>query len=136
MRVSGHLLNGSCKRIKMKIGVFKIDNSTFRKCSGAHFNNRLTFEYCIVGLKNILTTFWYEDLANLLRNYWEVIEKFPNKTKTMKIMIYSLSCPTLPFYRATLLNTLKTLYKSSVISSSKESVFLFFKKVAILIDST
>ena len=45
IRLTGHSLNSSWKKIKMEIGDFKIDNSNFQKFSGAHFDNRLTFEY-------------------------------------------------------------------------------------------
>ena len=43
IKLSGHSLNSSCKNIKMEIEVFKIDN--FQKFLGAHFDNRLAFEY-------------------------------------------------------------------------------------------
>ena len=45
IKVSGYSINSSCKRIKMEIGAFKIDNSTFPKFSGVHFDHILKFEY-------------------------------------------------------------------------------------------
>ena len=44
-RVSGHSFNSSWKKIKMEIGAFKIDNSTFHRFSSLHFVNRLTLQY-------------------------------------------------------------------------------------------
>ena len=43
----------------MKIGDFKIDNSNFQKFSGAHFDNRLIFEYHIYELCKHGLRYWY-----------------------------------------------------------------------------
>ena len=43
----------------MEIGAFKIDNSTFRKCSGIHFDNRLTFECNIKEFSKHGLPYWY-----------------------------------------------------------------------------
>ena len=45
-----HLLISSCEKIKMEIGHFKIENSTCEKLLGVTFDNRLTFDYHILGL--------------------------------------------------------------------------------------
>ena len=39
-----HLLLSSCEKIKMEIGDFKIENSTYKKLLGVHLDNRLTFD--------------------------------------------------------------------------------------------
>ena len=38
-----NLLFSTCEEIKMEIGDFKIENSTFGKPLGVHFDNNLTF---------------------------------------------------------------------------------------------
>ena len=43
----------------MEISEFKIDNNTFQKLSGAHFDNRLTFEYHMLELCKHGLTYWY-----------------------------------------------------------------------------
>ena len=44
--VSGHFIYSKVlPKDKMEISVFKIDNSTFDKVSGIHFDDRLTFHY-------------------------------------------------------------------------------------------
>ena len=39
-----HLLLSLCEKIKMEIGDFKIENSTYKKLLGVHLDNRLTFD--------------------------------------------------------------------------------------------
>ena len=45
VRVNGHSLDSSFKRRKMEISAFKIDNKTFEKYPGVHFDNILRFDY-------------------------------------------------------------------------------------------
>ena len=45
-----HLLASSCEKIKIEIGDFEIENSKCEKLLGVHFDNRLTFDYHILGL--------------------------------------------------------------------------------------
>ena len=40
-----HLLVSSCKKIKMEVGDFDIENSTCEKLLGVHFDNSVTFDY-------------------------------------------------------------------------------------------
>ena len=42
-----HLLLSSCEKIKMETGDFEIENSTWEKLSGIHFDSRLTFDHHI-----------------------------------------------------------------------------------------
>ena len=39
-----HLLLSSCEKIKMEIGEFEIENTTYKKFIGVHLDNRLTFD--------------------------------------------------------------------------------------------
>ena len=46
-----HLLVSSYEKINMEIGDFEIENSTCEKLLGVRFDNRLTFDYHISGLR-------------------------------------------------------------------------------------
>ena len=74
---------------------------------------------------------WFKEYFNypLILRFSKFIEKFPNKTKTMEIIIYSLSNPALPFKKAAFY-PLKHIKKH--IKVAKESVFLFFEKVDLV----
>ena len=45
-----HLLVSSCENIKIEIGDFEIESSTYEKLLRAHFDNKLTFDYHMSGL--------------------------------------------------------------------------------------
>ena len=57
IRLSAHSFNSSCKKTKVEIADFKIDNSNFQKFSGSHFDNRLIFDCHIQELRKHWLTY-------------------------------------------------------------------------------